>query len=74
MKINVNIFSSNQLEILEVPINELDHTKANAKANVIIQAFLLTGTLFFEMAIVNPIIFIINCYLRINIQLKYETF
>jgi|KBSMisStandDraft_5_1062788.scaffolds.fasta_scaffold559934_2 hypothetical protein len=70
MKMNVNIFSSNQLEKLEVPINELDHAKANANANVIIQAFFPTGTLFFEMAIVNPIIFIINCYLRTNIQLR----
>lgn len=50
-----SVFSSNQLAASVVPIYELIHAKIKATLNTISQRFLVTGTLVFEIAIVNAI-------------------
>ena len=55
MKINVSVFSRNQLVMSVVPINEFDQQKRNTMMYANIQAFFLNGTRVGEMAMVKGI-------------------
>jgi hypothetical protein len=60
MKMKDNVFSRNQLGRSVVPISELAHTNANAAINAETHTFFLKGTLYFEIAMVNAILFVFS--------------
>jgi hypothetical protein len=55
-KIKDKAFSSNQLAMSVVPINEFTHTRINAAIKLNNQPFFLNGVLSFDIAIVKFII------------------